>query len=803
MNKITKNIAALIAFGIGTTTIGFAQIIQQKIGNNSTMINSNAALEVESSTKGLLLPRLGLTATNNVSPLAAHVAGMTVYNTATAGTGLTAVTPGYYYNDGSKWVRVATGGDAKTEPWRIENSNTEATDNSQNIYQKGNVGIGDFSSSRPITNLDVRGAIRSGLPHADELSGVSSIGSYSAAFGQDNIARGEWSFAGAGLRNYSLGDSSVTLGQDNEASGGISIAIGNSNFAKGGWDAAIGTSNTTNGPYSTALGNGLSVSAYASTAVGRSNAITTGYANNLLMIDPAFQVGNGYGNPGDPNFRQNAITVLNNGNTAIGVSGQEALAKPTERLDIGEGNADGGNKGSIRIRAINSAAYTGDVTTDKIVVADGTGVLKTVAVSTVAPAATEPWKIQKTTNNAVLNSDKIYQNNKVAVGDFSAVESTKQFEVKGDFKSQTTVNGNLAGMEVNTPVLAGLEASGSYWATPSLANANIIVATKDDARATSTAPGKISNFQVSPDAVNVYSKHGAVGGEGQQATLQLNGNDGRFALYANRYDQNWGAMVKAEDANGLLLYHAGSNAAANVNDNDRTEIIIKKADGITFQHNKADGTLSGSYKFPVTRGSTGQVLSLSGSADGRLNWTTPATIPTEPWKIIGSTAPGTSATLNTDNIYQMGNVAIGATTIPNVMSGVTVLSTPKFHVVGDVSITGKYYTTNSVYADYVFEKYFHGRSDINPNYEFKSLNYVKEFIKANNHLPGVESIADLAKAENGYTFDMTKLTVQSLEKIEELYLHTIEQQDKIDAQGQEIIEMKERLERLEKKLLQE
>ena len=169
---------------------------------------------------------------------------------------------------------------------------------------------------------------------------------------------------------------------------------------------------------------------------------------------------------------------------------------------------------------------------------------------------------------------------------------------------------------------------------------------------------------------------------------------------------------------------------------------------------------------------------------------------TEPWF---DEATNTEATTNTQNIYQMGNVAIGATTAPSFPVGATTVQ-PKLHIAGDVSTTGKYYTTNSVYADYVFEKYFNGSSNINPNYEFKSLNYVKEFIKANNHLPGVESINDLNKAENGYTFDMTKLTIQSLEKIEELYLHTIEQQDKIDTQQEEIQLLKKQVKETEERL---
>ncbi|MBO9611358.1 MAG: tail fiber domain-containing protein [Dyadobacter sp.] len=77
----------------------FAQV---KIGNNPTVINGNAVLDVESATKGILFPRMALTATTNPLPLSAHVAGMQIYNTATGAD----VDPGIYYNDGTKWVRV-------------------------------------------------------------------------------------------------------------------------------------------------------------------------------------------------------------------------------------------------------------------------------------------------------------------------------------------------------------------------------------------------------------------------------------------------------------------------------------------------------------------------------------------------------------------------------------------------------------------------------------------------------------------------------------------------------------------------
>ncbi|MNU52215.1 hypothetical protein D3C71_412210 [compost metagenome] len=101
ITKITMSVLLLA----GSTSLQAQQRVSD--GTTSAAINSNAIMELQSSNKGLLLSRVALTATNQAGPLSAHVAGMTVYNTATAGSGTTAVTPGFYYNDGTKWVRLA------------------------------------------------------------------------------------------------------------------------------------------------------------------------------------------------------------------------------------------------------------------------------------------------------------------------------------------------------------------------------------------------------------------------------------------------------------------------------------------------------------------------------------------------------------------------------------------------------------------------------------------------------------------------------------------------------------------------
>ena len=87
-----------------TLAVGIMASAQVRIGGTGTSVDANAILEVQSSTKGLLFPKVALTGTANVAPLSAHVAGMTVYNTATAGD----VTPGLYANSGTAWVSLSS-----------------------------------------------------------------------------------------------------------------------------------------------------------------------------------------------------------------------------------------------------------------------------------------------------------------------------------------------------------------------------------------------------------------------------------------------------------------------------------------------------------------------------------------------------------------------------------------------------------------------------------------------------------------------------------------------------------------------
>lgn len=86
---------------IGNSGFVFAQSVGISPAG-TTPPNANAGLDVNFITKGLLIPRMALVSTTSSTPVATHVAGMIVYNTATTGD----VIPGFYFNDGSKWLAL-------------------------------------------------------------------------------------------------------------------------------------------------------------------------------------------------------------------------------------------------------------------------------------------------------------------------------------------------------------------------------------------------------------------------------------------------------------------------------------------------------------------------------------------------------------------------------------------------------------------------------------------------------------------------------------------------------------------------
>ncbi|MEW5676238.1 hypothetical protein ABGT15_07985 [Flavobacterium enshiense] len=128
--------------------------IAQNVGIDITNPDADAALDIYSLKKGVLLTRLELISTDNPSPLTNHVEGMTTYNTTnTVAITPTSVSEGIYYNDGTKWNLMGPNtlmiGDIKHslegsdhKGWFLLNGRNVSTLNPIAQYNANAVGIG-------------------------------------------------------------------------------------------------------------------------------------------------------------------------------------------------------------------------------------------------------------------------------------------------------------------------------------------------------------------------------------------------------------------------------------------------------------------------------------------------------------------------------------------------------------------------------------------------------------------------------------------------------------------------------------
>lgn len=124
-------------------------------------------------------------------------------------------------------------------------------------------------------------------------------------------------------------------------------------------------------------------------------------------------------------------------------------------------------------------------------------------------------------------------------------------------------------------------------------------------------------------------------------------------------------------------------------------------------------------------------------------------------------------------IKDNGKVAIGTSNTPSTAGGKNISN---YNLFVEGGILTEEVRVNSGWADYVFED----------NYQLKSLNEVAAYINENGHLPNVPS-AEQVQAEGFGVAEMTKI---QQEKIEELTLYLIKQQEQIEQLMQEVKDLK-------------
>jgi len=156
-----------------------------------------------------------------------------------------------------------------------------------------------------------------------------TAGANSVAFGLNTLADKDYTFAiGNDTKAYNEG--AFSAGYQAEARGNYSFSFGNATKTYGEYSFANGGGSTARGKFSAAFGFNTYARTYAEFVIGQYNTTYDHQPESFTQwsaVDRVFVIGNGIG-PGLTE-RSDAMVVMKNGNTGIGIS------TPTARLNVG------------------------------------------------------------------------------------------------------------------------------------------------------------------------------------------------------------------------------------------------------------------------------------------------------------------------------------------------------------------------------------------------------------------------------------------------------------------------------------
>ena len=300
---------------------------QNNVGVGTTTPHASAVLDVSSTTRGMLVPRMAAT---ERSAIASPATGLLVYQTDAPA--------GFYFYNGTAWTSLSAGGASELQKI-TENSKTGWRILGRDPANYGDIGSGAVDLSLSTGASTTRGAtgqnsmasgqsttasgyaamamgqdaIASGDNSTAMGSQTTASGSYSTAMGSQTTASNSYSMAvGNGAR--ASGNSAMAMGNYTTASGSSSTAMGNNAGASGDNSTAMGYYTTASGINSTAMGLYTTAPSHTETTIGANNTdATTPTATSWVATDRLFTIGNGTSS----SAKSNALVMLKNGNTTL------------------------------------------------------------------------------------------------------------------------------------------------------------------------------------------------------------------------------------------------------------------------------------------------------------------------------------------------------------------------------------------------------------------------------------------------------------------------------------------------------
>ncbi len=320
-----KKFLFIILFFLSQTSISKAQM---GINSTGTAPNPSAMLDVSSTTKGLLPPRMTSTQKNAIANPAD---GLLVFDTNTQS---------YWFRQSGAWTELPKAG-STSNYWSLSGAggNEIQNTNSGGFWSANPVGLTDYSNDNtnpptaPVSGagtrmmwIPSRSAFRVGtiFDNQPDFWDASKIGLYSSAMGVNTKASGQASTA-LGFSTIASEFGSLALGYYTIASGEVSTAMGSSTVATGANSTTMGFNTAASGINSTALGSSTLATGNNSAAMGTANiansqsSLAIGIYNNDYYPDNStdvnrflFTIGNGsYSN------RRNCFEVRQTGTVQI------------------------------------------------------------------------------------------------------------------------------------------------------------------------------------------------------------------------------------------------------------------------------------------------------------------------------------------------------------------------------------------------------------------------------------------------------------------------------------------------------
>ncbi|MCX6316617.1 MAG: tail fiber domain-containing protein [Bacteroidetes bacterium] len=311
---------------ISAALITSISVQAQNVGIGTNNPAYSAALDISSTNKGLLIPRLTVLQKMAIDT---PVIGLMIYQTDAA--------PGFYFYNGTGWTNISNGSAFFIVSPLNNNIVYRDMVGSYNKNFLLNADSINYDISGPIGSLQPKlffvpgkqGAFRTGavtnsnwnndsIGNASFAAGYNSkaLATYSTAVGYNSVASG-YAATAFGYESKALNIAATSFGNNSTASGMYAVAIGNNN-------SATGTSATAFGEYNIASGNYALVSGSENQAIG-TNAVALGNETIASGFN-AFAVGYGVSASGDASVAAGSGSQASGNFTVAIGSGVQATA---------------------------------------------------------------------------------------------------------------------------------------------------------------------------------------------------------------------------------------------------------------------------------------------------------------------------------------------------------------------------------------------------------------------------------------------------------------------------------------------